>query len=130
MDEGKLVFEYGDISGGTYGINITKDDKFIYSANSKIKKLLLDNKTSVINETIKNTIYPNPVNNILLIQTICNLPIIQYSISNQIGQILVTNDVQNINNQIRIDFSQFPIGIYYLKFNCNDSINNFKIIKE
>ncbi|MCX6147748.1 MAG: T9SS type A sorting domain-containing protein [Candidatus Kapabacteria bacterium] len=130
MDEGKLVFEYGDISGGTYGINITKDDKFIYSANSKIKKLLLDNKTSVINETIKNTIYPNPVNNILLIQTICNLPIIQYTISNQISQILVTNDVQNKNNQIRIDFSQFPIGIYYLKFNCNDSFNNFKIIKE
>jgi WD40 repeat protein len=128
--DNKIVKDYGDLSGGDGGIEISNDNKYIYTYNGGINKLLFNNKTSINYETNKSIIYPNPVTNILTLKTICNLAIIQYSISNQIGQILVTNDVQNINNQIKIDFSQFSNGTYFLKFNCNENINNFKIIKE
>lgn len=77
-----------------------------------------------------NAIYPNPTNGLVTISTSCLMPQVQFTISNQAGQIINTSIIQNTNNQIQLNFSQYPIGNYYIELQCNQDVTNYKIIKE
>ncbi len=83
-----------------------------------------DNHSNII------SLHPNPTNSIVTIQNNCVLPRIQYTISNQLGQILFTNIANNINNQIQVDFSSYPQGAYFLQLQCNGNVSSYKVVKE
>ena len=66
-------------------------------------------------EVVKNSsakLYPNPVTNTLSLSA--NVPIGVVSISNTLGQVVYQQTTQNEN--VIIDVTTFPTGVYYLKF--------------
>ncbi len=123
-------YSINDLSGGSVGVEISNDMKYIYSSNEAIKKYNFSIPTSVSTEPQVTRIIPNPTSGFVTINTNCLIPQIQYSITNINGQIISSSIVQNTNNQIKLNFSQYPNGIYNIMLHCNQNISNFKIIKE
>ncbi len=131
ISNGKQTFEY--INGCTSNFNISHNQKYIIWSCSRLLSLYnaYYTNTSVIDPTnTTNTMYPNPTNGIVTITNSCLLPQMHYSISNQSGQILNSSTIQNVNNQIQLNFSQYPSGTYYINLQCNQELTNYKIIKE
>lgn len=69
-------------------------------------------------------VYPNPVNNILNIQTQSTGNIQVFDVS---GRTIYTATI-NLNDEI--DFSGFQNGIYFLKFSSEGKTSSQKIIKQ
>jgi hypothetical protein len=115
----------------SYDLGVFNTDQSLLLANG-VALFDLNALTGVENNhsNTTNIIYPNPTNNIVNIQNNCELPRLQYTILNQLGQVLSTNIVNNINNQVQINFSQYPASIYYIRLNCNEQVFNYKLIKE
>ena len=70
-----------------------------------------------LDETNENdfTVYPNPANNILFVETVCtpSLPTEQkYRITNLMGQTLLQGDISAETQQI--DISSLPAGMYFI----------------
>ena len=67
---------------------------------------------------IKNgfTIYPNPANNVLFVETVCtpSLPDPTYRITNLMGQTLLQGNITAEKQQINIEL--LPTGIYFITF--------------
>jgi hypothetical protein len=60
------------------------------------------------------TVYPNPTNNILFVETRCatSLPTQTYHITNLMGQTLLTGQITAENQQINV--SSLPQGMYFI----------------
>lgn len=74
-------------------------------------------------------IYPNPVQNIIFISSEDFLNT-EYKIiiSNSLGQTLYSKISAANNNQI--DFSLYPVGVYFVSIQSKDQHRTFKILKE
>ena len=83
----------------------------------------ISNQLSLNNNLdIKTKVYPNPVNNILNIQTsFVNYNVKVYDIT---GKLLI-----NTFNKNSLDLSTYESGIYILKISHKNSTESFKIIK-
>jgi len=85
-----------------------------------------------INESIDNsfiTIYPNPANDYLMINT-QSINNDEIQIFNAFGQnVMIVESLHNVPQQ-RIDISQLPAGIYFIRI--SNDVNNItkKIIKQ
>ncbi|MGX7666784.1 T9SS type A sorting domain-containing protein [Flavobacterium pedocola] len=73
-------------------------------------------------------LYPNPVNNILNIQTKQTIEVSSISIYNQLGQlVLVVPNAQDIKT---VDVSGLAAGNYFIKINSDKGTSNAKFIKQ
>jgi hypothetical protein len=72
------------------------------------------------------TLYPNPANDVLNIQTKQDLPINSIEVYNQLGQVVlaVTNSVNSI------DVTDLASGTYFVKVNTEKGSANAKFVKE
>ena len=90
-----------------------------------------DSKTGIIdNNKNLSILYPNPTNNNVNIKAICELPSINYNIIDAFGNLILSSSAINSNNEIKIDFSNYSNGIYFVNLNCGKSIKTYKVIKD
>ncbi len=78
------------------------------------------------NEIYPENVYPNPTSGIINISNNSLLLRVQCTITNQLGEVLNTINIHNINNQSQIDLSEYPKGIYFFK--TQDKV--YKVVKE
>lgn len=99
--------------------------------NHKLRRLdVSDFLTSIETENPDNNIlYPNPTNSFVNINLNCTEPTINYQINNTQGLLIFQNIVPNQSSNFQIDFSQYPVGVYFLTINCN-APKTYKIVKE
>lgn len=108
----KLVF---NPSGSYYSISPSA-----FATIDYINNVVVDD----VNKGIIN-LYPNPCNSYVNIRTAKSGKVEVYNI---FGEILYRN---NIENELRIELSDYPCGLYFIKFVFDDgSCNTQKIIKE
>ncbi|BDS11378.1 T9SS type A sorting domain-containing protein [Aureispira anguillae] len=82
---------------------------------------------SKIEASFDVNIYPNPVENILFIENANNRQI-QYSLVNQLGEVLLMNNTPD-KELIKIDIKGLSTGVYYLFIQSNRGILSKKVIK-
>ncbi len=105
------------------------DSTYIYAGtyNVGIWKRLLSDFTGIKENTSNNiSVYPNPTNDILTIETNLNTPQ-KLEISNLMGQTIYT---YYIYNKATINTSAFAKGVYILKLNSDKETVVRKIVKE
>lgn len=75
-------------------------------------------------------IYPNPVTSIINIQS-ANYQgdKLKIEIQNVAGKTLLTQQADNTNN-VQIDMSEFPTGLYLVKLSSEQNIYTYKIVKQ
>jgi hypothetical protein len=82
--------------------------------------------TSIEKKKIESwKVYPNPTNDILMISGITKKT--QYSLFNINGQLIVSG---NIEQNEKIDMSDFPSGLYIIKLKSESNSVSLRIIKE
>ena len=82
--------------------------------------------TSIQKKKIESwKVYPNPTNDILMISGITKKT--QYSLFNINGQLIVSG---NIEQNEKIDMSDFPSGLYIIKLKSESNSVSLRIIKE
>lgn len=86
-------------------------DNVIYS-KLYINDLMVSNQNSALN--IQAKIFPNPFSNFVMLDLGKNISELNIEISNSLGQILQTNQFQNVS-QIEIPTTDFSNGIYFIK---------------
>ncbi|APY11733.1 hypothetical protein BWZ22_11010 [Seonamhaeicola sp. S2-3] len=120
-----ILVNAGDNSFNTESTDIT--------GNLRISNVTIDigayeSQSALNTETISAksfNVYPNPVNNVLNIETSVNY--FNYQLYNLHGQKIIEANNQTSNS---IDVSKLPSGVYILKMTNNNKSQNFKIIKE
>ncbi|MER3328620.1 MAG: T9SS type A sorting domain-containing protein, partial [Candidatus Kapaibacterium sp.] len=60
----------------------------------------------------------------------CSEPLIDFSISNSQGVILMNNSIENQSGNLQFDFTPYPSGVYFLTLICNHITKSYKIVKE
>ncbi|ESU25327.1 hypothetical protein FLJC2902T_31350 [Flavobacterium limnosediminis JC2902] len=73
-------------------------------------------------------LYPNPVNDILNIETKQTIEVSSINIYNQLGQLVVV--VPNAQNVSKVDVSNLASGNYFIKINSDKGTSNTKFIKQ
>lgn len=84
------------------------------------------NPVSVLTKDNSDSIFPNPVKDLLHIG-IDNVKHIE--ITNLVGDVVYSEDVRNIGVKL-INMSKFQPGVYVLKVFIKDKFNTYKVIKE
>jgi Secretion system C-terminal sorting domain len=85
-----------------------------------------------VNEFTKNeiSIYPNPVNNVLLCKC-ANMLINTIEVTNVLGQVCITPLLHKVKGDVSINVATLPNGIYFLKLTTNDGLQVIKkFVKE
>ena len=73
------------------------------------------------------SVYPNPVTDRILINLTHRLSNAEIELKNSIGKLIKKIDVNN-SDEISIDLSAFPKGIYFLRLNADNYSDVMKII--
>lgn len=125
-----FTFDLNDVNRSVYDINIQDDNKILvggsfttYNGVNQNRILRLNNSGSlsndIFNSSNKISLYPNPTNHILNIDTPNNFEIKSINIYNLIGQSILNQ----ILIQKTIDVSTLSNGTYIIKINSsNESI--------
>lgn len=74
------------------------------------------------------TVYPNPANNVLNIETKQTIEVTSVSIYNQLGQLVLV--IPNAQNTKSVDVSSLSSGNYFIKINSDKGTSNTKFIKK
>jgi hypothetical protein len=75
----------------------------------------------------KFTVYPNPANDELLINTDAS-PYNSFTITNQLGQVLLQGTLTA--NHTRVDIKALPAGLYFISATGENVIGRMKFVKE
>lgn len=114
------------IMGDTYSVNIGErsDNENVVEGNFKIEIIdaTLENESFDAN---KFKIYPNPVSDILKIETTDKVA--KVAIINLLGQELISKTWNDYNSEINL--SALTNGSYFVKINSNGKEQIFKVIK-
>ncbi|TNE37066.1 T9SS type A sorting domain-containing protein [bacterium] len=104
---------------------------FVGCNHSRVGSLKYDSQTGVETGDIEEIrISPNPTSDFVNISLDCSTTTINYSINDTNGLLLFqTTAISEIGN-LQIDFSTYPVGVYFLTLNCNNHPKTYKIIKE
>lgn len=86
--------------------------------------------STVVNNEKETVISPNPTNGFANITLNCQSPNLSYQINNDTGQSLENKIIDNSSNNLIIDFSIYPVGVYYITINCISNSTTYKIVKE
>jgi len=100
------------------------------AGNIVVSEGFINSETSISLTVSENEIedlvmYPNPVDNVLNINT--NEEIIQIRVYNQLGQLL--KDEKPLQSNFSIDFSNLTTGIYLLKIKAENKMTTKQVIK-
>ena len=130
-NDGYVLFKIKTLPTLTIGdtfsnqVNIYFDYNFpIVTNNYTTTVQLLNNQSFEFSSYF--TLYPNPVKDVLNIQSKQDLIVNSMEIYNQLGQIVMA--VANTSN--RVDISNLASGIYFVKVNTDKGTANTKFIKE
>ncbi|HSD14284.1 MAG TPA: T9SS type A sorting domain-containing protein [Flavobacterium sp.] len=74
------------------------------------------------------SVYPNPVTNILNIETKQNIQVLSICIYNQLGQLVL--EIPKADNVSKADVSGLASGNYFIKINSDKGTSNTKFIKQ
>ena len=107
-----LVFE-------SSGLNVN------YFEFEKVADLAMNKKNIAYTKAV-----PNPFNEYLTLSSELKLSIESVKIYTVTGQEISAQKVQNVNNRINIDFSNFPKGVYVIKINHANTHETLKVIKD
>jgi hypothetical protein len=108
-----------------------KNNCFLGVEGSIICKFQYDiasNTKSNYEEEIK--VIPNPTNNFVNIELNCIEPLINYQINDINGLIIFQSSTQNQVGNIRIDFTSYPPGVYFITINCGNDVKTYKVVRE
>ena len=120
-----------DIYVGGKTIISNDENYFIGFAGDKFCKFLYDRQTNIETEFEEEIIIsPNPTNNFVNINLNCTEPIVDYQINDINGLTIFQSSIQNQVGNLRIDFTSYPSGVYFLSMICNNQPQIYKIIKE
>ncbi len=75
-------------------------------------------------------ITPNPTTNLVTVTHFCEDSLMKYRVNDFEGKLLTESNVENIQDDIKLDFTDYPSGVYFLSINCNSVDKTYKIIKE
>lgn len=95
-----------------------------YTVNLYSSVLGVNNPSAILNAI---NIYPNPANEQIIVNTPTNINLLDYRLSNAIGQSVMINKFLNEN---KIDVSELQTGIYFLSINTNKGKITKKIVIE
>lgn len=134
-------WNFGDPSSGILNTDASLNPNHVFSANGIYQvSLTASNPTftntvtipvvvggilgvSQVTETKKMSVYPNPFSNKIIIENA--IPNSEYELIDCLGKIIYKGtEIQ------KIDFSNFKNGVYFLKIISNNTIQNFKLLKE
>ena len=112
---------------------IYSSEKQIFIGNAKhligaIKYDRESNIESLYEEEI--IISPNPTNNFVNIELNCIEPLINYQINDVNGLIIFQSSIQNQVGDLRIDFTSYPSGVYFITINCGNDVKTYKVVRE
>jgi hypothetical protein len=104
----------------------------------RLKQVDFDEKfgySNIITTTIKRSndeviLTPNPTSNVILIQT--KTPFerdADFQILNMQGQVVLSSILQEGTDNLEVNVSNFPVGIYYLQLFVDNEVMMKKIIK-
>ena len=125
------LYTYGSISS----FDLSKIEDFLISgsANYLLMWRVTELMTSINDNNIQTTIYPNPTNGKLEVKYQVQKPsIFQYAVTNIQGITLKRNNlgIKNIGQNIDpIDVNSIPSGIYNLRIYSENEQLNFKFIR-
>ena len=108
-----------------------KNNYFVGSDGNELSKFLYDRQTSiktVIEEEI--IISPNPTNGFVNIELNGVEPIINYQINDVNGLMIYQTSIQNNAGDLQVDFSPYPVGIYFITINCGGELKSYKVMRE
>lgn len=111
-----LVFSFICDNVDPVGYGAIDDISLVYTPNLSVATV----------DSIRTTLYPNPVKNVL---NLSNTEVIEaIEIFNTIGQAVLTKSINNTTSSI--DVSSLAAGTYVAKLKTNGAIQSIKIIKE
>ena len=115
---------------GRYATDSSGDVTYLTSANDQTKWVLESSTLSLKkNKLLTNlNIYPNPIKDILNISA-NNSKIDKVAVFNSIGKRVLAKPINN-SNEIKLDVSHLPAGIYFVKVNSIKDVFTIKMIKE
>jgi len=103
---------------------------FIGYSGQFIGSIRYDSQTDIEDNDVEEIIIsPNPTNSFVNITLECQESIIAYQIHDVNGVNLIQSKVENQSDILQIDFTLYPVGIYFLTINC-DNPKTYKIVKE
>ena len=104
---------------------------FLGAASHIFGTYRIDTESNIIE--IKNNnhfISPNPTNSHVNLNLNCISESASYSIVNQIGKQLEQKTILSNSNELRLDFSAYPSGVYFLTINCGNDVKTYKVVRE
>jgi WD40 repeat protein len=87
--------------------------------------------TDVIPLHEEKIIYPNPTTSIISVDRNCEVLLQSYTINDISGQLpFQETNIPPGNDPITINFSQYPTGIYFIRYKCGSKVSVYKVIKQ
>ncbi|MCB0703339.1 MAG: T9SS type A sorting domain-containing protein [Candidatus Kapaibacterium sp.] len=112
---------------------IYSSEKQIFIGNAKhlIGAIKYDSESNIETEFEKEIIIsPNPTNNFVNIELNCIEQLINYQINDVNGLMIYQSSVQNNTGNLLVDFTSYPVGVYFVSIECNNLLKTYKIVKE
>ena len=119
-----------DYKGKTY---------FTYNNEEDLDLEMEENGLNDISEDYENyenefekeiIISPNPTNNFVNIELNCIEQLINYQINDVNRLMIYQSSVQNNTGNLLVDFTSYPVGVYFVSIECNNLLKTYKIVKE
>ncbi len=114
-----------------YALNSKKSNRFIAYHGTYLKEFQYDPYIGVNeNDTTIQNVYPNPTTNSISISLNCTSPNLYYEVLNANGEFLASQQaIENVATSVRIDFSAYPAGAYFVRIGCGNETKTYKVVK-
>lgn len=135
ITEGQFVDEYHHTGDVWY---MVREKVLEFSPTASFWKHLRGKlvQTDVKSEMEENTevagitVAPNPTNSFVNLKLNYTSESTTYTIVNQNGKQVEQKPISNNSNELRIDFSAYPSGVYFITINCGNDVKTYKVVRE
>lgn len=121
-NDSKLEFVFGNNRGGLnlYSLKATKAKK----DTSVMTEIILAQDDWAVQ------VYPNPIQNELALNfSEASMETIEITVQNELGQLLETHKIQPGHQQIQLNTSQWPAGIWFVELRTSSKSKTVPIVK-
>ena len=109
------------------GINFYRLEQMDYDGHKTDLGIRTVNFASVVNNFIK--VYPNPVKNFVRIEFATNT-YQQLELTDENGKVFQQIPLNTLDSEKKMDMSNLPSGVYFIKLTGNDKVESKKVVKE
>jgi len=121
---------YSDFPSSKKVIFSSLNNIFVGTSVFKSGSVKYDSQTNIENNYEEEIIItPNPTASFVNINLECSEADINYQINNSEGVLVFQNTVTNQSENLQIDLSHYPSGVYFLTIDCKNPVT-YKIVKE